>query len=140
MRRLTALCLLCVVFSFGVARDTSAARPHGVGTSPEITSVEWLDEPAAGEEAWLEVWSVDEHGVIVEVMIDWGDGTFDFAHSYCLQGPERGLPHRMLLPHTYQEPGLYEITIVAISKPSCYAPNGSSRESKEVTIDVAVMP
>jgi hypothetical protein len=140
MQRSLSISCLCALMTIAFTQIGSASRPHGVGAGPEITSVQWLNEPEVGEEALLEIWSVDERGVIAEVMIDWGDGSFDFAHTYCLQGPERGLPHRMVLGHEYQEPGEYTITIVAVSKPSCFAPNGSSRFSEEVLLDVGVMP
>ena len=88
----------------------------------------------------LEVWSVDEQGVITEVIVDWGDGPISFAHAFCVQGDVRGQPHRMLLDHVYEEPGEYTVTVIAISKPRCFAPSGTSRESEEVSVDTLVTP
>ena len=34
--------------------------------------------------------------------------------------------------------GEYTVTIIAVSKPSCFSPNGSMRESEEVMVDVVV--
>lgn len=94
------------------------------GTSPRpAVEVGELRGPVTrpdGEVRWrLPVAAVDPDGSIVEVEVDWGDGSRLYLLTVCL-GP--GDPLTLHTTHAYERPGTYVVRARAISVDDCEAP------------------
>ena len=106
---------LTVMVAPGAASAAPDARPTleivGLtGPSSEFGEPEW----------WLEVVATDPDGSIWEVEVRFGDNSVTWASTFCLQGTEPGQPARLLIPHSYAEPGSYVVRARAESISQCY--------------------
>lgn len=73
-----------------------------------------------GEVRWrLPVAAVDPDGSIVEVEVDWGDGTRLYLLTVCLGA---GAPLTLHTTHAYGRPGTYLVRARAISVDDCAEP------------------
>jgi len=102
--------------------------------APVITLMEWKEPPVTsssdrcGEqgtcaEEVLVVEAVDPDSSITEVEI-WFDENGDraplvWAHTYCVQGTEPGIPARLEVGASFSEPGKYVVAAVAHSHQGC---------------------
>jgi hypothetical protein len=123
MRKLLAASMV-LAFLIAIVPSASAAPPPGRGPNPrpsvEILGVQPGTEP--GPEGELEhVFSIDAYdpnGIITEVIVQFGDNSIAFAHTYCvIFGP--GEVAHMQIGHAYQESGTYTVRAWAISVPEC---------------------
>lgn len=126
--------------------SASAARKPRKAPNPlptvEILGVEPGTEP--GPEGELEqIFSIDAYdpnGIITEVIVEFGDGSVSFAHTYCvIFGP--GEVAHMKIGHSYQASGTYTVRAWATSVPECSEfgfenPQESAPDVARFTIEV----
>jgi hypothetical protein len=119
----------------------AAGRPQ----SPQLT-INGFSGPTPGydpEAPWdwtLDVTAQDPDGVVVEVEVRWGDGSVSWAHTYCFLAPDPGVPHDMLIPHSYAAPGTYTVRARAVTLPTCDADWDDHEASRWVTTRVHAAP
>lgn len=73
------------------------------------------------EGQWEHVYEIEAHdrdGVITEVVVQFGDRSVAFAHTYCVIFGEGEVAH-MRIGHVYQESGTYIVRAMATSVPEC---------------------
>lgn len=114
---------LTVGLAPGAASAAADARPTLTIVGMTTTTSEYGDT-----ESWLEVVATDPDGSIWEVEVRFGDGSITWASTFCLQGPEPGQPARLLIPHSYAEPGSYVVRARAESHSHCYDRPGEPTE------------
>ena len=123
MRKLLVVGLV-VATLFSMVPSASAAPPPGRGPGPrptvEILGVRPGTEP--GPEGEMEhIFSIEAHdpdGIITEVVVQFGDNSIAFAHTFCvIFGP--GEVAHMEIGHAYQESGTYTVRAWAESVPEC---------------------
>ena len=139
MMRVLSSLLVILTLAFLTSPQALNAGPHGTPAGPTITSAEWEGEVESGETQRFIIDAVDPRGAITEVIVDWGDNSISFAHTFCLQGEERGTPAHLILDHYYEQPGEYTVTVYAVSKPRCFSPSGTARESEPLFVDTFVI-
>ena len=123
MRKLLASSIVAATL-VGLVPAASAAPPPGRGPNArptvEILGVELGTEP--GPEGEVEhIFSIDAHdpdGVITEVVVEFGDNSVAFAHTFCvIFGP--GEVAHMRIGHSYLESGTYLVRAWTTSVPEC---------------------
>jgi hypothetical protein len=83
----------------------------------EVGWMYWGEELGWEWTFWVDV--QDPDGVIWEIEVEWGDGTYAWATTFCVQGKRVGKTARMRIGHPYQEDGTYRVRIHASSYPRC---------------------
>ena len=121
MRRTVAFTAAVLVLAIWATPASAARRPRPTATLVDTGTI----TTEQGDETYLEVLARDPDGIITEIEVRWGDGSFTFAHSYpCFlpSVPEPGTTHRYLVSNPYQEPGTYRVQYVVHSISGCDAP------------------
>lgn len=145
-RARTVWMIVAVLFALvpAASADPGAARgPRSPRPTVEILGVELGSEP--GPEGEVEhIFSIDAHdpdGIITEVIVEFGDNSVVFAHTYCvIFGP--GEVAHMKIGNHYETSGTYTVKAWAISVPECseYGFNHSQESKPDVERFRIVVP
>lgn len=127
MRR--ALVLVVIALMVTPVLPASAERRRDPRPTVEIVGVTGPQEGPEGEaEHIFQIDAHDPNGVITEVIVEFGDNSIVFAHTYCvIFGP--GEVAHMQIGHAYEAPGTYTVQAWAISVSNCSG-RGHYQESK----------
>ena len=112
---------------------------------PKITRFEFA-QPAlkSGINETLIVTAHDPNSWIQEIQVKWedanGDGGVVFAHTFCVQDPDRSDPGtvaKLKIPVTFDHPGSYHVEARALSAIRC-EPGNNDQTSRTMEMDVVV--
>jgi hypothetical protein len=128
MRR-AVLVLAVIAFMATPLLPASAARQRDPLPTVEILKVTGPQPGPEGESEFIfHIDAHDPNGVITEVIVEFGDNSIVFAHTYCvIFGP--GEVAHMQIGHAYEAPGTYTVQAWAISVSNCSG-RGHYQESK----------
>jgi hypothetical protein len=126
MRRCMIVGLLTIstLAVFAGPADAHHARP-----TLHISGISGPQSGFEGEvEHVLSIDAIDPDGVIVEVVVDFGDRGRTWASTFCaIFGP--GENAHMEIPHAYAQPGSYTVRAFATSVSECGNPDAIVQES-----------
>lgn len=127
---------LTLALSLPIGTAGAAGSAGSSGPRPRIIEATWITAPVnAGSLEMLEIRAVDPDGIVSQLNVLWGDGSFTHADLICL-GP--GEVATVRLTHRYSDPGRVVVRIQAFSSSRCFGP--AEQKSPQAKVATFVRP